>query len=116
MHTRRCRFRTQQVGGPDLNRRGAERERGRHAGGVGDPAGGNHRNAHGMDDLRNERKRADLTRQILRQKHPAVSARLETLRNDRVDAPRFKPPRFVDGRGRGEDHGPPLPDPIQQLR
>ena len=38
------------------------------------------------DDLRHQRERADLRRQVVGQEHAAMAARLDALRDDRVDA------------------------------
>jgi hypothetical protein len=54
-------------------------------------------------DLREQRERSDLRAQVVRQKHAAVPPGLETLRDDRIHAVRFKPPRLVDSGCRGED-------------
>ena len=45
--------------GADLDARRAEREGGRDAAAVGDPAGGDDRRTHGVDHLRDEREGAD---------------------------------------------------------
>ncbi len=43
-----------------------------------------------------------------------MPARLQTLRDDRVNAPRFQPARLVHGRRRSEDPGAGVAYPLQQ--
>jgi len=53
--------------------------------------------------LRQQRKRPDLRRQILGQEDSAMTACLETLRDDGIGTVRFEPSRLLDCRGGSED-------------
>lgn len=53
MRLRNLRFRAPEIDGADLHAGGAERERCRDAARIGDGTGGDDRNPHGIDDLRN---------------------------------------------------------------
>ena len=59
-------LRAKQVHGAELHARGAQRHCGRYAGCIGDSTGGDHGHADRFDDLRQQRKGADLSGQILR--------------------------------------------------
>ena len=56
----RRRFRTEQIGGPNLDAGGAERQGGRDTPRIGDAASRNHRDVHRLHDLSNQRECADL--------------------------------------------------------
>ena len=65
----------------------------------------------GPDDLRHQRERAHLPRQIVRQEDAAMAARLDALRDDRVDAARLQPARLLDRRRRRHDTSARTPSP-----
>ena len=100
-------FRAEQVGCSNLDAGGAKGHRRRDAFRVRDAAGGDHRERDRLHDLRDQRERSDLGAQVVRQEHAAVPAGLEPLGDDRIDAVRFEPPRFVDGGRRREIFEPP---------
>ena len=96
-------FRAEQVRGADLHARRAERKR------RGDTLARRRcRPPRSPGPSRHARSAApapgaDLRGQVVGQEHAAVTARLEALRDDRVDAVRFEPARLVDRR-RGREH------------
>ena len=96
-------FRAEQIGRSNLDAGGAQGHRRRDALRVRDAAGGDDRERDRLHNLRQQRKRSDLSAQVVRQEHAAVSARFETLRDDRVDTVPFEPPRLVDGGCRREN-------------
>ncbi len=108
-------FGTQEVRGPGLYARGAQRDRGLHPARIRDAARGDHGHLHSGDDLRHERERADLRRQVLAEEHAAVAARFDALRDDRRDAVGLEPPRFVDCRGRSDHERAPRTYAPQEL-
>ena len=115
MHGAGRRFGAQQVGRPDLHAGCAERHRRRDAVGVSDAAGSDHGNRHRPHDLWHQRERVELAAQVFRQEVAAMPASLEALRDDRVDAVRFQPARFVDGRRRRQDPCAPASHAGQQI-
>ena len=80
-----------QVSRAHLNARRAQRHGGAHASGIGNAAGGDHRQAHGGHDLRQQSEGAELFGQVLAQKVAAVAAGLPALGNDGVGAVLLKP-------------------------
>ena len=96
-------FGTKQVGRSHLHAGRTKRQGGRDAVRVRDAAGGDDRRLHGFHDLWHEGERANLGVQILRQEHAPMAARLEPLRDDRIDPVRFEPACLVNGGRRGED-------------
>jgi hypothetical protein len=94
------RFRTQQIRGTDLHAGCAKRERGRHALRIGNAAGRNDWHLHCPHDLRQQRERADLRREVVGEENAPMPAGFETLRDDRIDAARFEPACFFDRRCR----------------
>ena len=106
----------QQIGGADLHAGGAQSQGGGHPLRVGYAAGGDHRDLHRLDDLRQQGKGADLGAQILREEHAAMAPRFQTLGDDGIDATLLKPERLFNGGGRRQDLGAPAPHPLQQLR
>ena len=74
-----------QVGRADLHHRRAQREGGLDAGPIGDAAGGDHRNADGADDLRQQGEGAALQAQVVVQKVAAMAAGLEGLRQSTAE-------------------------------
>ena len=92
-------LRRQQVARADLHRTCAERERRRDAAPVGTRTAsticGSNANRPGCAWMSSVRE------------HPAMAARLRALRDDRVDAARIEPARFLDGR-RGRHHHAPV--------
>ena len=64
---------------------GSEHQRGCDSAAIHDAACRNHRNRHGIDNLRHQRHRADLGLPGRRGKRSAMSARFAPLRNDGID-------------------------------
>ena len=60
MDGRNCRLRRRKIGGAYLHGGGAQRESCRYSSSVRDSSRRDHRNADGVDDLRQERKQAGL--------------------------------------------------------
>src|SRR5262245_45868037 len=89
-------FGTEQICRPDLNAGCAHRHRRRNAPCIRDAAGGDDRELHFPHNLRQKGERADLSSEIFRQENATVSARLETLRDDGVDAMRLEPSRLFN--------------------
>ncbi len=108
------RLRARQIRRADLHASGTERTHGPYSGGLGNPAGGDDRHRQRVGELRYQRKRANLRRQIAREEHSAMPARLQALGNDRIDAVRLQPQTFVDRRCGCEDDRPPRPYTIKQ--
>ena len=103
MRRRDLRLRTPQIRRADLHAGGPEREGSRDAARVGDAARGNDRHLHRIDDLRNERKRAGLSGDVVAQKDATMAAGLAALRDHGIDAARFEPARLGGG-GRRAHH------------
>ncbi len=96
-------FGREHVGGADLHAGGAQRHGGGHAVCIGNAAGRDDRHANRTHHLRQQRKGAELRRQVVREKVPAMAAGLQPLGNDGVDTLRLQPQRLVDRGGGGED-------------
>jgi hypothetical protein len=92
--------------GTHLDAGRAERERGGDSAPIHDAAGGEHRHAHRVDDLRHERHAADEPRLERLGEGAPVRARLAALRDDRVDAIALEHQRFRHGGRRAGDAQP----------
>src|SRR6202011_2152137 len=77
--------------------------------------GGDHGHAHGVRDLRQERKCSDLRSQIFGQENAAVPTRLPSLSDNDIDTLRFKPARFLHGSGGGNYDRAPTSHAREQL-
>ena len=108
-------LRAQEVGGADLDAAGTEHERGGDPPVVGDAAGCDHGHVDGVDDLRDERHRADLGRHVAAQEGPTVPAGLGPLGDDGVAAVVRQPAGLGHRRGRGDHPRPAGPDPFEQI-
>ena len=86
MNRRSRRFGTKQISRANLHARRAKRHSRRDAFCVRDPTRSNHGHVHRADDLRQQCKGADLRCDIRTQKHATMAARLDTLRDDDIDA------------------------------
>src|SRR4029077_14819189 len=104
-------FRTQQVGRSYLHRCCSKRKSRNNATRIGDAASGNDRHFHSVDNLRNERHRTGLRRNILGEKIASVSTCFVALSNDSVTSSIFQPARFMDRSGRGNDLRPCISNP-----
>ena len=78
------RFRTQQECASWLHARGAEREGCRHAAGVADAAGRDHRHPDRLGHLRQQGEGARLGGQVVGEEHSAVAAGFGALGDDRI--------------------------------
>ena len=92
-----------EIGGADLHARSAEREGCGDTAGIGNAAGGDHRNLHRVGDLRHEREGADLRGDIGLEEHAAMASGFGALGDDCVDAALGEPDRFLDARGGAQD-------------
>ena len=90
-------------GGADLHAGRAQRQRRHDAAPVADAAGGDHRHLHRIDDLRHQRHRAGLPRDVVVQEHAAMAAGLVALGDHDVAAVPLQPARLLR-RGGGADH------------
>ncbi len=106
---------TEQVRRADLHGRGAKRHHRGNSCRISDPTSGDHRNAHRLDDLRHQRERPELRRQVVRQEMTAMAAGFEALRDDRVHATRLEPSRFINGRRRRQHLRTPPTHALEQL-
>ena len=88
--------------GAELDGLGAEGQRGGDAAAVHDPARGDHRDADGVDDLRDQRHRAHERSFDRLEERAAVPACLISLDHDRIDARPLERDRLGDRR-RGAD-------------
>jgi hypothetical protein len=79
-------FRATKIGGADLHTGRAKGKRGSDPTPIGDAAGGDDRNRHGVDDLRHERNGPDLCVDI-RLEHATVAASLGALGSDDIALP-----------------------------
>ena len=79
-------FGAMKIGGAELHRACAEHEGRGNAAPVGDPAGGDHRHRHRIGDLRQQREQAHRFGRIGAEEAAGMAARLEALRDDRIDA------------------------------
>jgi hypothetical protein len=84
-------FRAAKIGA-DLHTGRAKGKHGSDPTPIGDAAGGDDRNRHGVDDLRHERKGPDLWVDIRLDEHATVAASLGALGNDDNALPRRSPP------------------------
>ncbi len=89
-------LRAQQVGGAQLHTSGAQGLRCRHALGIGDAAGGDHRYVQRGDQLRQQGEGAELGGQVLAEEDAAVAAGLQALGDHQVDAVLLQPEAFGD--------------------
>src|SRR5258705_1326405 len=87
----------------------------RYALGVRNTASRYDRKPHRPDHLRQQRKRRNLSRQIIRQKNSPVSTRFETLRDDDIDPMGFEPTGLLNRGGRRENLGSPSSHSRQQF-
>ena len=87
-----------------LHGRRAQRHRRGNSPAIANSARRDDRNFHRIDDLRDERERTALRRQVGRQEHAAVAASLDALGNDGVDSMVLEPARLRDRRRGAEDH------------
>ena len=104
----------EEIGGADLHAGGAEHEGGRDSPAVGDAAGGNHRDVDGIDDLRDERHRADHPGLGLPGKGSAMPAGLDALGDDGVDALPDQDPGFARIGRRTQDQAADLAETIDE--
>src|SRR5258706_15159248 len=104
-------FRTRQVGRSYLHRCCTKSKRHNNATPIGDAASGDDRHFHSVDNLRDERHRTGLRRNILAEKIASVSTGFVGLSNDSVTSLIFQPARFIDRSGRGNDLCPCISNP-----
>jgi hypothetical protein len=90
MRRRRARLGAIEERGAQLRRLRAERQRRAHAAAVHDAAGGDHRHAHALHDLRHQRHGADERVLEAAEEAAAMAARLGALDADGVDAERLE--------------------------
>ena len=109
------RLRAEQKRRSDLDCCGTKRQRRCHGTCVCDAAGRNHRHLDRVDHLREQRKQSDLGGRIRAQKHSAVSAGLEPLRDDGVATVRFQTSRLFDRRRGADDFTSRSLDPRKQF-
>ena len=105
-----------EIGGADLHARRAEREGCGDTAGIGNAAGGNHRDLHGVGDLRNEREGAHLRGDIGLEEHAAMTAGFGALGDDGVDAALGEPDCFLDARGGAQDLAAGRFDALEECR
>ena len=115
MHNAGIRFGAEQVCRADLHARSAKSQRCGNAVCIDDTARGDHRNIHRMHDLRQQREYTDLCIQILREEHAAMSAGLDTLRDDGVCTVLLKPEGFFDRGSRRQDFRAPAAPAREQF-
>jgi hypothetical protein len=108
-------FGAQQVGAAHLHAGGAQGPGGGHAAGVGNAAGGDHRQLHRCHDLRHQRQGAELGRHVAGEEHAPVAAGFEALGDHRVGAAGLQPAGFVHGGGGAQHAGAAGLDAGQQL-
>ncbi|MNK95252.1 hypothetical protein D3C87_1154810 [compost metagenome] len=107
-------FRREQISSANLHRRSAQHESRCDTACIGNPACGDHRDFHRIDNLWHQGERTHLAAQVVAEKHPAVSARFITHGDDRVTAMLFQPDGFFDGSGRRQHLGAGGFYPIEQ--
>src|SRR5215510_1890297 len=95
-------FGTEQICRPDLNAGCAQRQSRRNAPCIRDAAGGDDRELHFPHNLRHKGECANLSSKIFRYETATMSARLETLCDDGIDAMRLEPSRLFNSRCRRE--------------
>src|SRR3979490_3177101 len=108
-------FRTRQVGRSYLHRCCSKSKSRNNAARIGDTASGDDRHLHSVDNLRDERHRTRLPRNILAEKIASVSTGFVALSNDSVTSSIFQPARFIDRSGRGNDLRPCISNPSNHL-
>src|SRR5215468_3372506 len=106
---------TPQVSRSHLYRRGAKSKRRQYATCIGDPTRGDYRHFHGVNHLWHQRHGPDLRRNILRQKHSPMPARLKTLGDNCVASLILKPTCLIHGSGSGQDRCTGTPDAVEKL-
>src|ERR1700724_241844 len=104
-------FRTEQVGRSYLHRCCSKSKSRNNATRIGDAASGDDRHFHSVDNLRDERHRTGLRRNILAKKIASVSTSFVALSNDSVTSSIFQPARFIDRSGRGNNLRPFFSNP-----
>ena len=97
---------TDKKGRADLDAARSERESRSDSPAIGNAARCNDGNSHSVRHLGHERERPWLRHHIVCEKHAAMAAGFSPLGNDCVDAARFQPTRFRDGRRGTEDQAP----------
>ena len=115
MHRADGDLRAEQIGRSNLHARCAQGNGRRYALGVRNTASRYDRKPHRPDHLRQQRKRPNLGRQIIRQENSPVSTRFETLRDDDIDPMGFEPTRLLNRGGRRENLGSPSSNSRQQF-
>ncbi len=78
-----------------MHRRGAEGEGGDDAARIGDAAGGDDRDLHCIDDLRQQGEETGLVREVIGEEDAAMAAGLVALRDDRVGAVILEPAGLI---------------------
>ena len=107
-------FGGEQVRRTYLHGAGAQSEGGGDPARVSDAAGGDHRHADSVDDLRHQRHQADLAIEVVAEKHAAVAAGFNAHGDDRVAAMLLQPNRLFDGCGRRKYLGAGRFDAVEQ--
>src|SRR5258705_4298550 len=108
-------FRTRQVGRSYLHRCCSKSKSRNNAARIGDTASGDDRHLHSVDNLRDERHRTGLRRNILAEKSASVSTGFVAMSNDSVTSSIFQPARFIDRSGRGNDLRPCISNSLNQF-
>src|SRR5258708_20655351 len=96
-------FRTEQVGRSYLHRCCSKSKSRNNATRIGDAASGDDRHFHSVDNLRDERHRTGLRRNILAERIASVSTVFVDLSNDSVTSSLFPPTPFIAPRGLRND-------------
>jgi len=105
-----------QESGAQLHRAGAEHARRRRGAPIGHPAGGNHRDAHRIDNLRQERKKTGVLPHRDAGKGRPVAAGLGALRDHGIHPPRFEQACLGHRGGAREDEYASRFDGLYDLR
>ena len=108
-------FRAAEEGGSERHRAGAERQGGSEAAAVHDPAGGDHGESHGIDDLGHEREGADQRGLRIAIEGAVMAARFRSLGADEVDTGLLQGLRLGDRRGGAHRGDPGLAAGVEHL-
>src|SRR5437016_5266057 len=103
-----------QISRPHLHGGSAERESRCYTASIGNSACGYDRHFYRVNDLRYENERTELRCWFSRQKHSAMTTRLDALCNDCIDSVLLEPARFRHRRCGAEDYAAGRPEAIEK--
>ena len=86
----------EQKGRADLYARRAQHQCRHESAGIANATRSDHRNPHGIDDLRQQGEKTNLRCNVLGEEHPAMTASFNSLRDHRITATLLQVPSLPD--------------------